>query len=182
MIDPLPARNLFAAADLVHPAATIAAAIARVAGEIDAQLRDSTPLVLCVMNGGLPFTGALLMHLSFPLEFDYLQVRRYGQETRGGELSWRVFPSTPMQGRTVLVIDDILDEGVTLAAIRDRVLQDGAIACYSAVLAEKLTGKEKPIRADFVALTVPDRFVFGYGMDVGDAWRNLPAIYAVPAR
>jgi hypoxanthine phosphoribosyltransferase len=84
-----------------------------------------------------------------------------------------------VSGRTLLLVDDILDEGVTLAAIRERLLQRGAAACYTAVLADKLIGRKKPIAADFVALTVPDRFLFGCGMDVFGAWRNLPAIYAM---
>jgi hypoxanthine phosphoribosyltransferase len=79
----------------------------------------------------------------------------------------------------VLVIDDILDQGVTLAAIRERLLELGARECLTVVLADKLIGQHKPIAADFVALTVPDRFVFGFGMDIGEAWRNLPAIYAL---
>jgi hypoxanthine phosphoribosyltransferase len=102
-----------------------------------------------------------------------------GQAKSGGELSWRVEPSIELSGRTVLVVDDILDEGLTLAAIRDRLLHGGAAACYTAVVADKLIGRKKPIQADFVALTVPDRFLFGYGMDVRGAWRNLPAIYAM---
>jgi len=84
-----------------------------------------------------------------------------------------------LAGRVVLVVDDILDEGHTMAAIRDRILQEGAAAFYSAVLADKNIGREKPVRADFVGVTVPDRYVFGFGMDVESAWRNLPAIYAV---
>jgi hypoxanthine phosphoribosyltransferase len=94
-------------------------------------------------------------------------------------LSWRAAPWTSVKGRTVLVVDDILDEGLTLAAIHERMLEQGATACYTAVAADKLNGKQKPISADFVALTVPDRFVFGYGMDARGAWRNLPAIYAM---
>ena len=77
------------------------------------------------------------------------------------------------------VLDDILDEGHTLSAIRDRLLQQGATAFYSAVFADKAIGRKKPIEADFVGVTVPNRYVFGFGMDVEGAWRNLPAIYAV---
>lgn len=173
------ARAILAAADLIHPAEAVAAAVSRVAAEITERLGESNPVLLCVMSGGVPFAGQLMTQLAFPLDFDYLHVTRYGQDTSGGALSWRAAPWTSVKGRTVLVVDDILDEGLTLAAIRDRMLQLGATACYTAVAAEKENGKAKPIRADFVALTVPDRFVFGYGMDVRGAWRNLPAIYAV---
>jgi len=106
---------------------------------------------------------------------------RYGQATSGGVLSWRAAPSLALRGRIVLVVDDILDEGTTLAAIQERVRQLGAEACYTAVLAEKMHGRTKAAQADFVALSVPDRFVFGFGMDVRGAWRNLPAIYAMRA-
>lgn len=171
--------QLLARADLIHPAAAVAAAISRVAGEISRCLRDKRPLLLCVMKGGVPFAGQLLTRLDFPLDFDYVDVGRYGQATAGGVLTWRVEPSLPITGRTLLMVDDILDEGVTLATIRERLLQSGAGEVLTAVLADKLHGRAKPLRADFVALTVPDRFVFGYGMDARGAWRNLPAIYAL---
>ena len=173
------ARDLLAGADLIHSEQAVAAAVTRVAGEITAQLGETHPLVLCVMSGGVPFAGQLITQLLFPLDFDYLHVTRYGQDTAGGALSWRAAPWTPVKGRTVLLLDDILDEGVTLAAISERMMQLGATACYTAVATDKENGKDKPIRADFVALTVPDRFVFGYGMDVRGQWRNLPAIYAM---
>lgn len=172
-------ENILASADLIHSAEAVAAAVARVAGEITDRLAGTDPLLLCVMNGGVPFAGHLMMQLNFPLEFDYLHVTRYGDKTSGGELSWHASPSTPIEGRTVLVLDDILDEGMTLAAIVAHLKNSGARACYTAVAAEKLNGKHKPIQADFVALTVPDRFVFGFGMDVSGHFRNLPAIYAM---
>jgi hypoxanthine phosphoribosyltransferase len=173
------ARDLLASADLIHSEQAVSAAVTRVAGEITAKLSETHPLVLCVMSGGVPFAGQLITQLLFPLDFDYLHVTRYGQDTAGGALSWRAAPWTPVKGRTVLLLDDILDEGVTLAAIAERMMQLGATACYTAVATDKLNGKQKPIKADFVALTVPDRFVFGYGMDVRGQWRNLPAIYAM---
>lgn len=179
MSDYAEARDILARADLIHSAETVAAAVTRVAGEITDRLGETNPLVLCVMSGGVPFAGHLMTQLLFPLDFDYLHVTRYGQETSGGALSWRAAPRTPVKGRTVLVLDDILDEGLTLAAIVARMNELGAKACYTAVATDKLNGKNKPIQADFVALSVPDRFVFGYGMDVAGAWRNLPAIYAM---
>lgn len=179
MSTPEQAREILASAEVVHSADVVSAAVKQVAREIAGKLRDTNPVLLCVMSGGVPFAGQLMTLLDFPLDFDYLHVTRYGQDIAGGALSWRTAPWTPVKGRTVLVVDDILDEGVTLAAVRERLLQQGAAAVYTAVLADKLNGKQKPIQADFVALTVPDRFVFGYGMDARGAWRNLPAIHAL---
>jgi hypoxanthine phosphoribosyltransferase len=179
MTDTQHIKDILASAEIIHSAETVAQAVSRVAAEVTEKLGDTFPLLLCVMSGGVPFAGQLLTQLHFPLEFDYLHVTRYGQDTSGGALSWRSAPWTPVKGRTVLVLDDILDEGLTLAAIVERMMELGAKACYAAVATDKQNGKKKPIKADFVALTVPDRFVFGYGMDVRGAWRNLPAIYAM---
>lgn len=179
MTDSQDAKAILASADLIHSATTVASAVSRVAAEITATLADSNPLLLCVMSGGVPFAGHLMTQLDFPLEFDYLHVTRYGQETSGGALSWLAAPRTSVKDRVVIVLDDILDEGVTLAAIVERLKEQGAKACYTAVATDKLNGKKKPIKADFVALTVPDRFVFGFGMDVSGHFRNLPAIYAM---
>jgi len=166
-------------ADLSCDAATVNAAVDRVAGEISAKLKNSAPLGLSVMGGGVVFTGQLLPLLRFPLEFDYVHVTRYRGQTRGGEIEWIVKPRVNVGGRAVLVIDDILDEGRTLAEIKKWLLSNGASSVFTAVLADKDLGKSKPASADFVGVTVPDRYVFGFGMDVHDAWRNLPAIYAL---
>lgn len=154
--------------------------VSRVAAEISMKLKDAHPLVLGVMRGSVVFAGQLLPQLAFPLHFDYLDVTRYGSDTVGGEITWKVSPGTAVAGRIVLVLDDILDEGHTLAAIRAKLLEAGATEFYSAVFAQKDLGRAKPISADFVGITVPNRYVFGFGMDVHGAWRNLPAIYAVP--
>lgn len=174
------AREILAKSSLVHSPEAVQAALQRVAGEIAAALSDKNPLVLCVMTGGLIFSGQLLPKLDFPLEFDYLHVTRYGQDTQGGKLSWRSAPWTTVKDRVVLVVDDILDEGLTLAAVCESIRRLGAAEVKTAVFVEKENGKQKPIKADFVGLTVPDRFVFGFGMDVSGAWRHLPAIYALP--
>ena len=173
------ARALLADAELIHSEATVLAALDEVAARIHGRLADKNPLVLCVMTGGVIFTGQLLPKLAFPLDFDYLHATRYGPETQGGKISWRMAPWTSVKGRTVLVVDDILDEGVTLAAVKESLIRLGAEEVLLAVFTDKQNGKNKPIAADFVGLPVPDRFVFGYGMDVDGAWRNLPAIYAV---
>lgn len=155
------------------------AVIGRLATEIADALKGELPLVLAVMGGAVVFAGQLLPRLNFPLEFDYLHVTRYRGNTRGGEVEWRVLPGQNVVGRNVLVLDDILDEGETLAAIRDKLMDMGAGRVWSAVLTNKDNGLDKPIQADFVGLDVPNRYVFGCGMDAYGLWRNLPAIYAL---
>lgn len=179
---PADALRILNEADLIYSAAEVAGAIERLATDITARLEGSHPLVLTVMGGGIVFAGQLLPCLPFPLEHDYLHVSRYGAATTGGELEWVVEPRIPVAGRTLLVLDDILDEGITLAAIKARLLAQGAAECLVAVLSEKELGRDKPVRADFVGLRLPNRYVFGCGMDVEGAWRNLPAIYAVKGR
>ncbi len=178
-MDASKARAILADADLIHSEAVVQTALDQVAQAIRKRLADRHPVVLCVMTGGVVFCGQLMAKLDFPVDFDYLHATRYGPETQGGKISWRTAPWTSVKGRTVLVVDDILDEGVTLAAVKESLKRLGADEVLTAVFADKLNGKEKPIVADFVGLTVPDRFVFGYGMDVDGAWRNLPAIYAM---
>jgi hypoxanthine phosphoribosyltransferase len=173
------ARRLLTEADLLISADRIQAALDALADQIGAKLHDANPLVLTVMGGAVVFAGQLLPRLAFPLECDYLHATRYGDVTTGGELAWIVEPRTAVQGRVVLVLDDILDEGLTLAAVKRRLLEQGAQACHIAVLSEKDLGRPKPVEADFVGVRLPNRFVFGCGMDVKGAWRNLPAIYAV---
>ena len=161
-------------------AAQVDAAITKVAGDVTQAMADSQPLVLCVMSGATVFAGKLLPLLRFPLEFDYLQASRYQNSTSGGqEVVWKTLPGDNVRGRTVLLLDDILDEGHTLAAVSKKCLEAGAARILIAVLTEKDTGRAKPIHADFVGLTVPDRYVFGCGMDVYGWWRNLPAIHAL---
>lgn len=179
MLDNRQARILLQNAELIRSEAEVQAAVRGVAQAINMALADQHPLVLSVMGGAVVFTGQLLPLLDFPLDFDYLHVSRYGNDKQGGELHWKVAPRENVKGKVVLVLDDILDEGETLNAIRERVMELGATRFYSAVFADKMNGKDKPIRADFVGMELPDRFVFGYGMDVHGAWRNLPAIYAV---
>jgi hypoxanthine phosphoribosyltransferase len=167
-------------ADLLFSEAICDAELQRVANEITQDLGDKYPVVLPVMGGAVVFTGKLLPLLRFPLDFDYVHVSRYGAKLHGDHnFNWLRAPQKSVEGRHVLILDDILDEGHTMAAIIDEVMKLGAASCKSAVFANKLISKEKPLAADYVGLDVPDRYVFGYGMDVSGAWRNLPAIYAL---
>lgn len=178
-LTPVQAREILQNARTLWPAQAVHNALLRIAGEITHALREANPLVLCVMRGALVFAGQLLPRLNFPLEVDVLDVTRYRNTTQGGALSFRTLSATPVADRTVLVLDDILDEGVTLAGIRDRLLAAGARRVQTAVFAVKDTGRAKPIAADFYGVKVPNVYVFGFGMDVHGYWRNLPAIYAL---
>lgn len=178
-MNPQEARKILAEAELICPAEKSALAVRRVAGEITARLAETNPLLLAVMGGAVVFAGQLLPQLVFPLDFDYLHVSRYGDATTGGCLSWVVEPRSDVAGRVVLVVDDILDEGVTLAEIRKRLLAQGAAEVLTAVFADKNLGRAKPIVSDFIGIELPNRYVFGFGMDIRGAWRNLPAVYAV---
>jgi hypoxanthine phosphoribosyltransferase len=175
------ANRILEEADLLVGEASVMSAIERLAGEITEQLRESNPVVISVMNGGLIFSGQLLTKLVFPLEVDYVHATRYGHEINGSRLNWTVRPQCDLKGRTVLLLDDILDEGVTLASIADFCRNQGATRVLMAVLVEKLhLRKVTPgMHADFSGLEVGDRFLFGYGLDYKGYWRNAPGIYAV---
>jgi len=165
--------------DPIVAAEDIDSAIARMAAEITLVLGEEYPLVLTVMGGAVVFAGRLLPLLHFPLDLDYVHATRYGAATRGGGIEWRVAPPPGVSGRTILILDDILDGGHTLRAIREKLLERGAKSVRCAVLVEKQLAAPKPISADFLGLRIPDRFVFGYGMDAKGFWRNLPEIRAM---
>ena len=173
------ALRLLEEAELVCDAECVQREVARIAREVTAKLGERFPVVLSVMGGAAIFTGQLLPQLSFPLEFGAIEVTRYNNDIQGREISWRLAPRDNVRGRTVLVLDDILDEGITLAAIHKRLLEMGAARVYSGVFADKETGRTKPVKAEFVGITVANRYVFGFGMDAYGLWRNLPAVYAL---
>lgn len=174
------AQAVFAHANELYNEEQVNHALDRMAAAISAELADRDPIVICVMTGGLIPTGHLLTRLNFPLHIDYLHASRYRGATSGGELHWVTRPSMPLAGRTLLVVDDILDEGLTLTAIVAYLREQGAAAVYSAVLVEKLHDRRTAgVSADFIGIEVEDRYVFGCGMDYHGYHRNLPGIYAV---
>ncbi|MFO1321512.1 MAG: hypoxanthine-guanine phosphoribosyltransferase [Burkholderiales bacterium] len=179
MLTPGEARLLLEDSELLCTQAAVEAAVDRIATELAARLSEAMPLLLVVMRGATVFFGQLLPRLGFPLEVDYIHATRYGDTTAGSQVEWRVRPRESVRGRVVVVVDDVLDEGHTLAAVRQALLEEGAAEVLIAVFCEKDLGRPKPIAADFTGLRLPNRYVFGYGMDVNGAWRNLPAVYAL---
>ncbi|HJV80607.1 hypoxanthine-guanine phosphoribosyltransferase [Noviherbaspirillum sp.] len=177
------ARALLADAELIFDEAAVQQAVDKIAHDLNKRFNRTEgaafPLVLGVMGGAVVFCGQLLTRLKFPLEFDYMHVTRYGSKDQGGKIEWKVIPRSNVEGRTVIVLDDILDEGETLAHVKERLLEMGAAEVVLAVFADKDIGKTKPVAADYVGLVLPNKFVVGYGMDAYGYWRNLPAIWAI---
>lgn len=182
MITQKEAADMLAMAEELYSTRQVEETLDRLALEITGKLSGEDPIVLSVLNGALIPTGHLLTRLNFPLRQDYVHATRYRGNTSGADLEWVGQPSTSLHAQTVLVIDDILDEGITLAAIVDACRTAGAKAVYSAVLVEKLHDRGIGYKADFVGLSVEDRYVFGFGMDYKGYLRNVPAIMAVPNR
>lgn len=163
----------------------IMSAIDKLAVKLNKQLKDDTPVVLCVMQGGLIFTGQLLPKLNCMLEIDYIHATRYDNNTVGGKLKWLAYPATSLKDRSVLILDDILDEGNTLKAIIGYCQGQGAVKITSAVLLKKnhsrCLGDDciQAVLTDNIALTIEDNYVFGYGMDYDGKYRQLDSIYAL---
>ena len=177
---PLSLADALKTADLIHDRAHLEAVIAIMGKRIDTALVGEVPLLLTVMNGGLIFAGALALAIKSDLQFDYVHATRYRGGTQGQALTWLKHPKVDLHMRTVLLVDDILDEGHTLLAIRDWCMAQGARRVLIAVLCEKRHGRTVPdIHADFCGVEVPDRYVFGFGMDYYEQGRNLPGIYAL---
>lgn len=170
-------------AELLFDRATLDAKIHAMAARIDADYAADAgdkPLFLTVMNGGMFFAAQLALAMRTELEFDYLHATRYRGKTRGAGLNWLRHPQVPMLGRRVLLVDDILDEGQTLKAVREACQREGASEVRIAVLTRKLHDRcVDGIEADYIGVEVPDRYVFGYGMDYYEQGRNVPAIYAL---
>lgn len=172
-------KQVRAEADCLYSKEQAEAALDRLADEITGRHSENNPLFICVMNGGLIVAGCLLSRLDFPLEQDYLHATRYRGETQGGELSWVAEPQHRLKDRHVLIVDDILDEGYTLAAIVDYCAKAGALSVETVVLVEKRHDRKQGISADYVGLNTDDRYLFGYGMDYKGFLRNAPGIFAV---
>ena len=174
------ALAVYRQADCLYTWEQVESAVDRLAKAVTTAVGGEAPVVLAVMTGAVIPVAELLQRLDFPLELDYVHATRYGDATRGGELEWIARPRTGLEGRTVLVVDDILDEGDTLAAIVADCREQGAQAVYSAVMVEKRHERRRPgVEADFVGLEVEDRYVFGCGMDYKGYLRNVPGIFAV---
>jgi len=167
-------------ADVLIAEDEIYQAIDRVAQDIESSLINEVPVMLCVMKGGLMFTSALMQRIASPMILDYVHVDRYRNKTQGSSIHWHKEPDTPLGDRTVIIVDDILDEGFTLQELVAYCQAKGAKRVLSAVLLKKkLSNTPTNVVPDFIGLEVTDRYVFGWGMDYKGYLRNLSSIYAI---
>jgi hypoxanthine phosphoribosyltransferase len=176
-------EQVWAKAECLYDSQAIEKALDEMANDITNVLKDTCPLVLCVMIGALIPAGHLLTRLHFPLEVDYIHATRYRGTLRGGDMHWLVEPRQSLKNRTVLIVDDVMDGGLTLSAIIDYCKQNGAKKVYSAVLVNKEREREEGVHfmPDFIGLHAENRYLFGFGLDYKEFLRNAPGIYAVSA-
>lgn len=174
-------REVFAKATCLFSKTEVDASMDRMATEISYKLSHSNPIFLCVVVGGIVALGNLLPRLDFPLEVDYIHATRYRNTTRGHEIEWKAEPNIDLSNRTVVIVDDILDGGITLAEIIKYCKDKQASDVYSAILVDKHNARIEggTPTADFTGLKVDNHYVFGYGMDYKGYLRNAPGIYVV---
>lgn len=178
--DAAAARAALHGAECVHSAAAVQSALDAQAAALTTAVGDDAPVLLAVMTGGLWPTVELSRRLEFAHRVDCVHATRYEGARRGATVRWRLEPRLALSGQCVVIVDDILDEGHTIAAVQAACRDAGAARVLTTVLVRKQHARLAPgVAVDFVALEVPDRYVFGCGMDLHEYWRGLPAIYAV---
>lgn len=180
MNNPYPAPDFPAEADLICSSEQVAAAIDLMAAEITRDLQDKNPIVMPILIGGAFTAVRLTEKFNFAYEMDSVRLARYGLNISGGKLHWYARPCLELDGRHILLVDDILDRGITLHAVEHELRRMNAASVSAAVLVRKQVDESvKRPAVDYVGLDAPDRFLFGCGMDVEGLWRGLPALYAL---
>lgn len=156
-------------------------AIAGIAAQLTQDYACKNPILLCLMKGAVVFMGQLLPLLPFPLEVDYIHASRYGNKTVGDTLKWTYHPEAAfIEGRHIILVDDIFDQGATLAACTDWLLQSHCASVESAVLVQKQHDRcLTALKPKYVGLQVPDVFVAGYGLDYKNYLRNAKGIFKI---
>ena len=172
-------QALIRKSSVIYSEIEIKTVIQNIADQVHQTIKTDDLYVLCVMNGALIFAGQLLPRLEKNIQYSYIHATRYAASLTGGPIHWLVKPSKDIEGKTVLILDDILDEGITLREIVTTCEAMKAKAIYTAVLFDKDIVKEKSYIPNFIGLKVPNRFVFGYGLDCKGLGRNLPHLYAL---
>ena len=177
------AQQVHQTAELLYDEQAVEQAVGELARKVEADSGQDFPLVLCVMNGGLYLTGQLLRYWNFPLTLDYVHATRYRLKTLGKDVLWKAYPQNELKDRNVIIVDDIYDQGYTLEEVKSYCLKHGASKCSSVFLIGKTHERKKAdVLPDYVGLECGDCYVYGVGMDLNGHFRNLPSIYALPAK
>src|SRR5439155_3728626 len=156
---------------------TILQRLGELAAQISNDYRDLELTVIAVLNGSLIFMADLLRRIPLPLKLDCLSVASYHGETEmTGEVVFRQVALPDIAGRHILILDDILDSGTTLAAIQQKLETAQPLSVKICVLLKKSKARPRPIEADYVGFEIADEFVVGYGLDYMERYRNLPCI------
>ena len=177
---PAEITTLLEKASCLYSAAEVESAIENLAGRISEDFKAKNPILLPVMNGGLPTAASLMKHFEFPLQLDYVHLTRYRDTTSGGDINWIYRPRIELKGREVILIDDLLDHGITLNEAVVHCRDSGAKSVSTVVLVVKQIQNRPGLKeVDYFALQTPDKYLFGYGMDYKSYWRNAPGIFAI---
>ncbi len=174
-------KSVYEQATCIYSKEEVEHALDKLALQITDDVSESYPVFLCVVVGGMIPLASLLMRMIFPLEINYIHATRYQGTTAGGELHWKATPSCDLKDRTIVIVDDILDSGLTLSAIVKFCQDKEAKKIYTAVLVDKQHARQPGglQTADYAGLTVGDHYVFGYGMDYRGYLRNAPGIFSI---
>lgn len=180
MINNYSSMEFLEAVDLLYSLEELQQSLSELASEITSTYQSEVPLLIGIMNGGLITLGQLLPLISRSVDVDYCHATRYGKALKGSELDWLVYPRQSLQGRDVLLVDDIYDEGVTLKLVVDYCWQQGAQSVKTLVLLDKQHNRKVDnFDVDYCGLTIEDRYVFGFGLDYKGRYRNAPGIFAL---
>ena len=158
----------------------IATTVSRLAAEISRDYQTKHPILIAVLKGSFVFLADLIRQLDFPLEIEFVRLSSYGRGTESsGKIRVIQRPQSEIKGRHVLVIEDIIDTGFTSVFLLDYLNRKKPASLKLCVLTDKPSRRQVPVNIDYRGLTVPDKFIVGYGIDWDEKFRYLPDIYAV---
>jgi len=173
-------REIYSNSTLLADKQDVTAAVERMAEAINGRYMDQEIILLIVMTGAVMPAAWLASRLKMPIQMDFVHATRYAGQTEGGEIEFRVPPRLNLEGRDVLIIDDIYDIGLTLQMIERYCESRSARSVTSAVLVRKIHDRETTGKLPaFIGMEVEDRYLFGCGMDAYEHWRHLDEIRAL---
>lgn len=162
---------------ILYTRAEIEAKVDKLADKIRRDYLGKHPVLICVLKGSFMFTADLIRHLNFPLEVEFVQLSSYGgAKESSGKIKMVQDLQSPIQGRDVLVIEDIVDTGTTIAFLLDYLRDKKPASLKLCALTDKPSRRRVPVTIDYLGFTVPDKFLVGYGLDLDQKFRNLPDI------